>query len=652
MNDFHEPNVIPSNIRSDATTGEKLLHGILQRLPDECISYYEPEIDGRRPDFVVLVPQLGLLVIEEKGWYPGTIVDGDRDKVIIRPKGADHVIGRPNPIYQARSYQFRLSDKITGDPYARNLQTKGGPYQGNLRFPMTHLTVLSNISSAQFYDRNLDRILDPKRVVTRDRLQKWNHLGEDEFVSELHSFFDPFWQFASLSANEINVLRSVINPQLLIGRGIAQAELEPQNRPLDEQADTIVTLDRRQENVARSLGEGHRILYGVAGSGKTLLLIARARAIAARSPEARILLVCYNKCLAQYIDKHLADCANVTVSTFHGWGSQNEVTYIFRESETRFGERLLHALESGSTDRRSFDCILVDEAQDFDESWFRCLVAAMKDPEDGDLLIVADRAQQIYQRQKFTWSSVGIKARGRSHSKIYDLDRNYRNSSEILALAETIATRIRENFDEGEMPTGGIDISRCERSTGAAPVLWMESSFAKEMDRVAKIVEALLSGQWRNERIAPLRANQIGILLPYLKADEKSVISSLKSRLENELGIRVRYTKNARPQSDALSIQTIHSSKGLQYRAVIIPAVEKLYRSYAREPEEKKIADARHLLYVGATRAESFLALSASGDSPILEDLRQAPGLEVVAAHLSHAIQTLPNQESPLRRYF
>ena len=36
-------------------------------------------------------------------------------------------------------------------------------------------------------------------------------------------------------------------------------------------------LDLRQERNAHSLGEGHRIVYGVAGSGKTIILIARAR---------------------------------------------------------------------------------------------------------------------------------------------------------------------------------------------------------------------------------------------------------------------------------------------------------------------------------------------------------------------------------------
>lgn len=46
----------------------------------------------------------------------------------------------------------------------------------------------------------------------------------------------------------------------------------------------LKVLDLRQENNARKIGEGHRIVYGVAGSGKTVLLIAKARLLSAQNP--------------------------------------------------------------------------------------------------------------------------------------------------------------------------------------------------------------------------------------------------------------------------------------------------------------------------------------------------------------------------------
>lgn len=54
---------VPESIRSSATTGERLLFRTLKMyLPDDYIVYYEPEIHGRRPDFVIIGPDLGLVV--------------------------------------------------------------------------------------------------------------------------------------------------------------------------------------------------------------------------------------------------------------------------------------------------------------------------------------------------------------------------------------------------------------------------------------------------------------------------------------------------------------------------------------------------------------------------------------------------------------
>jgi superfamily I DNA and RNA helicase len=75
----------------------------------------------------------------------------------------------------------------------------------------------------------------------------------------------------------------------------------------------LAVLDLRQERNARALGDGHRIVYGVAGSGKTVLLIARAKLLA-EDPEKRILILCYNRLLAQHLAVALAGHRRVMVT--------------------------------------------------------------------------------------------------------------------------------------------------------------------------------------------------------------------------------------------------------------------------------------------------------------------------------------------------
>jgi superfamily I DNA and RNA helicase len=58
-------------------------------------------------------------------------------------------------------------------------------------------------------------------------------------------------------------------------------------------------LDRQQERLAEHLGDGYRVIRGVAGSGKTLVLTHRARFITAHFPGMQVLLLCYNLVLSK-----------------------------------------------------------------------------------------------------------------------------------------------------------------------------------------------------------------------------------------------------------------------------------------------------------------------------------------------------------------
>ncbi|MFY7805530.1 MAG: nuclease-related domain-containing protein [Limnoraphis robusta] len=61
--------MIPEAVPSNASQGEKRLFKILRdELPDDFFIYYEPNVKGLFPDFIILSPDLGLLILEVKGW--------------------------------------------------------------------------------------------------------------------------------------------------------------------------------------------------------------------------------------------------------------------------------------------------------------------------------------------------------------------------------------------------------------------------------------------------------------------------------------------------------------------------------------------------------------------------------------------------------
>ena len=87
---------IPDRLPRQASQGEVRLFNFLAKLPEDGLVYYEPVIENRYPDFIVLIPTLGLLVIEVKGWRPGEVLGGDLDNVLVNYRGAPQRLRHPH----------------------------------------------------------------------------------------------------------------------------------------------------------------------------------------------------------------------------------------------------------------------------------------------------------------------------------------------------------------------------------------------------------------------------------------------------------------------------------------------------------------------------------------------------------------------------
>src|SRR5262249_8252533 len=120
-------------------------------------------------------------------------------------------------------------------------------------------------------------------------------------------------------------------------------------------------LDLRQERNARSIGEGHRIIYGVAGSGKTVILVARARLVA-EDLRRRVLVLCYNVTLAEYFQRLFAQATNVTCLNFHKWGTQRN-SIRFDDDDEVFGARLLQRLQHGEGEANTYDAVFIERLE-------------------------------------------------------------------------------------------------------------------------------------------------------------------------------------------------------------------------------------------------------------------------------------------------
>lgn len=595
--------LIPEKLPSKASVGEKRVFAILEKLPDDCIVYYEPVINNRHPDFVVLHPSIGVLIIEVKGWYEPRIVGANTTEVII--KVGDREEAQKHPLRQARDYMFRLKDEARRHLDASTLLETFGRRQGQFRIPFGHMVVLSNIRREQI--ASLPPALFPAtKVATRDELDLFEDLPPQQLAPALQDYFDPWWRFPALSNEEMSLLRAVIHPEIVIERAVSPRQ-------------TLKLLDLRQERHALSIGHGHRIIHGVAGSGKTVLLIARAK-LTAGDLSKKVLLLCYNRGLADYLTVVLGSKPNVIVKTFHAWGWRNGVNFRADEAVDEFGKRLLRKLEDGEGDARSFDCVLIDEAQDFPQSWFECSRLALKEPDDGDLLIVGDWGQSLYRRRSFTWAAAGIRARGRTINTRFDFDRNYRNTREILQIAAPfVVTPNPQHGEDQQALFVTVDTDAAAR-TGPMPRLISAANRRGECRSAYTTVRnwlqhGLPASDHAQEMVAP---SEIAVLYPRLEKHLTETMIEFADALGKVVPVNWPKGEKVAPNlRDAVDIRTIHSAKGLQWRAVVILWADLLPTS--SKPDRVRLD--RGLLYVGMTRAEDVLVLTNSKGSPFTVEI-------------------------------
>ncbi len=253
---------VPDCVPSKASSGEKRLFQILRdELPDDCYVWYEPNVKGLYPDFIILGPTLGLLILEVKGWSASQILRAsDQHFEIEQPDGQIEV--QQSPLRQAKNYQDTLMNKLKG---CSILCQDDGDYQGKLAFPIGVGAIMTNITEAKARDENIYSILEKPQVVYKDELLEWDGIGERALMKRLEDMFTVRFKFMGLEDDQISTIKGVIHPEVVVRKEPATVKSVPSGFILKPDATVIKTLDVKQEQLARSLGSGHRLFCGVAG---------------------------------------------------------------------------------------------------------------------------------------------------------------------------------------------------------------------------------------------------------------------------------------------------------------------------------------------------------------------------------------------------
>jgi len=287
------------------TGGEKRVSERLeQKLEDDYLLWYDVPVGlkQRHPDFVVFHPRRGLLVLEVKDWKADTIRHADSTQfTLVTERG---LVKENNPLLQARAYALEIGVVLERDPALRHPQ--GSRHAGKLIMPWGWGVVLANITRKQFDEGGLGEVLPEHLVICRDEL--YETVDAEAFQQQLWAMFPQVYPVA-LTLPQIDRVRWHLFPELRVEAGSGQFGLfgptDAAVRPL-EIPDLVKVMDAQQEQLARSIGGEHRIIHGVAGSGKTMILGFRAMQLA-REMSKPILVLCYNKTLAARLEQLIGE---------------------------------------------------------------------------------------------------------------------------------------------------------------------------------------------------------------------------------------------------------------------------------------------------------------------------------------------------------
>ena len=587
-----------NNCLSKMTSGEKkLAQAFSQLLEDDYICWYDVPLGpkNRHPDFVVLNPRRGLLLLEVKDWKLENIKEINRISAsLITSNGLKTTV---NPLEQARAYIQDIVNQLEKDP----VLTQQGRYQGKLCFAWGYGAVLSNITRAQLEkETDLHLAISPSQVICKDELSP--DQDAEVFQQRLWNMFTVNFNRV-MSLPEIDRVRWHLFPEIrLSGQMSLLAEAENSEDLSEAIPDIIRVMDLQQEQVARNLGDGHRVIHGVAGSGKTMILAYRCAQLASTVVKP-ILVLCYNRSLAEYLKNILKEKGieqKVEVQNFHKWCTTQAKTYQLalpkfnKYNSEQYQNDLVTTIAEG-LDRKQipsgqYSAILIDEGNDFEPDWFR-LIVQMVDPETKSLLVLYDDAQNVYKRKKFTFSSVGIQARGRTTI----LRLNYRNTEEILTFARGFVEHwIRpQETEEDSIPL--LSAETVGRH-GVKPEFVFCASEEKEIPKVIAFlrIQHQRLGSWK----------QLAVLF-FSNAECDAFVALVKKH--DSLGIPITRVNPKNNQFDldldTLKVMTIHASKGLEFDSVALPNIKSHHKTTPVEEEAK-------LLYVGMTRAMNHLLVT------------------------------------------
>lgn len=504
---------------------ERRVADVLRRLPDGWIVLHHVSWQSKRggrqgdgeADFIILHPGKGLIVLEVKGG--GVDVEHGRWMTTDR-FGKRHDI--KNPFEQAIASKHALVGWLRNHGLGSRVRVGHA-----VVFPhMETIPALGPAAQPQITFSKAD-LLDIDATVLRC-LAHWS-------------------LEANLPPEEVEKLIALLAPTVSASPTLSSASR-------DAEADLIVFTAEQIEAFSSLRAHRGGLIIGGAGTGKTVLALARAQQLA--KDGFRTLLVCYNELLGIELNERTGPGPELTASTFHALclreARRAGITVSTARDQAWWEDEAPSVLiDACSRNETIYDAIVVDEGQDFSPIWLDALRCLTRGVEETPFFVFADPRQDLWRRG---WSLLA------DYPFIWELTRNMRNTLPIAKRVSAVAG--------GDSQGRGIP--------GPAPIWRSSDGQATERD-VVNAVEQLL-----DEGFGP----------------QNLVVLCGSARLAERLRERsIGPFSFGRWGSRGIPVETVSRFKGLESQAIVLAL------------DEPFGLEGRTSAYVGMSRARSVLVV-------------------------------------------
>ena len=619
-------------LKVSPTPGEwELVSYLKEHLDGTYEVFFNPYLDGDRPDIIILKEHCSAFIIEVKDWNLRNYRVTENNKW---------------EVFDGTTLSRKASPQSQAFRYKKNLYDLHLPVVGLAR--LTNPSFYNLVHCFVYFHHSDKSVIDslyyPAEEKQKEEQKKLNQLVQTNKM-DFHAYEKASGYLdkkkrnlqrdkgMSHGSDRLALLVKKIKQKSnhVLFDEVVYLDFKRRLRPPDHITNQGIAINFNKDQLSLTKSKnGKEKIKGVAGCGKTAILSQRA-INAHQRHNSSVLILTFNITLKNYIRDKISDIqgnrdySSFEISNYHQfYNSQvNNTEEDIVELIDKYGIEELYSVDIfQNSNFTKYQTILVDEIQDYQSEWIKII----RDNflyEGGEMILFGDESQNIYQRdvvrspvivQGFgRWVKLNRSYRTKEYSPLNQLFKDFQtqflvekySDTELIDVSPTPPTQIEmfsflkyesipvSGWHEAVFDSMQIYIKRHELHPNDVVILSSQISLVRQINQLwikkekthcmfETFEELSVCTNKCIEELENLDEKEINILVNQNSVDIKRVRRTKKNHFYSNSGL--------------IKLSTIHSYKGLESKTVFYIMGEKddaevVYTSITRSSENLVVFD-------------------------------------------------------------